>query len=173
GWAPRIVAGDEPEVVHQALAQALDDVVAAVHDIQHHARTGGRGPRPRWPMIVLRTLKGWTGPKEVDGLPVEGTFRAHQVPLAELTTKPEHLVQLEEWLRSYEPEQLFDEHGAVRPELAALAPRGDRRMGANPHANGGLLLRELELPDFREFAVDVPLPGASTAEATRVLGRML
>src|SRR5439155_24260933 len=136
GYAPRFVEGSEPVAMDQQMAATLDEVVEEIGEIQRRARSGARG-RPRWPMIVLRTLKGWTGPKEVDGLPVEGTFRAHQVPLAELTTKPEHLAQLEEWLRSYEPEQLFDEHGAVRPEVAALAPRGDRRMGANPHANGG------------------------------------
>ena len=173
GWAPRIVAGDEPEVVHQALAQALDDVVAAVHDIQHHARTGGRGPRPRWPMIVLRTPKGWTGPKEVDGLPVEGTWRAHQVPLSEVRTNRDHLRALDTWMRSYRPEELFDEHGRPRVEVVALAPAGARRMGANPNANGGLVLRDLVLPDFREYGVEVGRPGTTPVEPTRVLGAWL
>ncbi len=132
-----------------------------------------RGARPRWPMIVLVTPKGWTGPKLVDGLPAEGSFRSHQVPLADLAAKPEHLRQLERWLRSYEPENLFDEHGGLQPEIAALAPSGTRRMGANPHANGGLLLRDLEMPDFREHAVDVPRPGENTSEATRLLGGLL
>ncbi len=124
-------------------------------------------------MIVLRTPKGWTGPKFVDGLPAEGSFRSHQVPLADLTGNPEHLAQLEEWMRSYRPEELFDERGALRGELAALAPEGERRMGANPHANGGLLLRDLELPDFRDYAVEVPPPGTGTSEPTRVLGGFL
>lgn len=124
-------------------------------------------------MIVLRTPKGWTGPKEVDGLPAEGSFRSHQVPLTDLASKPEHLAQLEAWLRSYQPEELFDERGALRPELSALAPEGDLRMGANPHANGGRLLRALEMPDFRDHAVEVSRPAASTSEATRVLGGFL
>ena len=147
---------------------------AEIAEIQRRAREGshehGDAARPRWPMIVLRTPKGWTGPKVVDGLPAEGSFRSHQVPLSDLAGNPEHLRQLEEWLASYRPEELFDEDGALRAELAALAPKGERRMGANPHANGGVLLRELELPDFRDYAVEVPAPTASVSEPTRVLG---
>src|SRR5205085_6379706 len=133
----------------------------------------GGQERPRWPMIVLRTPKGWTGPKTVDGLPTEGSFRSHQVPLARVREDPEHLAALEAWLRSYRPHELFDDGGALRPELRALAPRGERRMGANPHANGGLLLRDLELPDFRRYAVDVTAPARATSEATRLLGEWL
>jgi xylulose-5-phosphate/fructose-6-phosphate phosphoketolase len=172
GYAPRFVAGDDPRTVHQLMAAALDQAVDEIAGIQRRAREGGSSGRPSWPMIVLRTPKGWTGPKEVDGLPVEGTFRAHQVPLADLAN-PQHLEQLEQWLRSYRPLELFDGDGALRPELAALAPRGERRMGANPNANGGLLLRELELPDFREYGVSVRAPAATTTEATRLLGRFL
>jgi xylulose-5-phosphate/fructose-6-phosphate phosphoketolase len=173
GYAPRFVSGSEPEEMHQRMAATLDEVVGEIRVLQRRAREQGDPTRPRWPMIVLRTPKGWTGPKEVDGVPVEGTFRAHQVPLAGLAERPEHLAALEAWMRSYRPEELFDQSGALRPELAALAPRGERRMGTNPHANGGLLTRPLELPDFRDYAVDVPEPGASTAEATRVLGAFL
>jgi len=151
----------------------LDEVVGEIRAIQRRAREQGDATRPRWPMLVLRTPKGWTGPREVDGVQVEGTFRAHQVPLSGLAERPEHLRELEAWMRSYRPEELFDETGALRPELAELAPRGPRRMGANPHANGGLLTRALELPDFRAYAVEVPSPGAATAEATRVLGDFL
>jgi len=179
GYAPRFVTGDEPEAMHQLMATTLDEVVEEIAQIQLTAR-GNADPtradqpqRPRWPMIVLRTPKGWTGPKVVDGLPAEGSFRSHQVPLADLASKPEHLAQLEAWMRSYAPDELFDERGALRPELAALAPEGQRRMGANPHANGGLLLRDLEMPDFREHAVAVPQPGAGATEATRVLGGFL
>jgi xylulose-5-phosphate/fructose-6-phosphate phosphoketolase len=173
GYRPLIVAGDEPDPVHQQLAAALDDALDEIARIQHAARERGETRRPRWPMLILRTPKGWTGPKEVDGLPVEGTWRSHQVPLADVREHPERLVQLEEWLRSYRPEELFDEHGTVVPELEALSPGGERRMSANPHANGGLLLRDLELPDFRDYAVDVPKPGTTLGEATRVLGRFL
>jgi xylulose-5-phosphate/fructose-6-phosphate phosphoketolase len=173
GYAPRFVEGEDPETMHQLMAATLDEVTAEIEEIQRHARAHGRGERPRWPMIVLRTPKGWTGPKFVDGFAAEGSFRSHQVPLADLAANPVHLVQLEEWLRSYRPEELFDERGALSPELAELAPRGDRRMGASPHANGGLLLRPLELPDFRDYAVQVPAPAASTSEATRVLGGFL
>ncbi|MGC2373375.1 MAG: phosphoketolase family protein [Solirubrobacteraceae bacterium] len=177
GYAPRFVEGDEPDAMHQAMAATLDDVTAEIAEIQRRARKDGNPThpreRPRWPMIVLRTPKGWTGPKEVDGLPAEGSFRSHQVPLSDLAGNPEHLAQLEEWLHSYHPGELFDEHGALRPELAALAPVGERRMGANPHANGGLLLRELELPDFREYAVEVPAPTASISAPMRVLGEFL
>jgi xylulose-5-phosphate/fructose-6-phosphate phosphoketolase len=173
GYAPRFVVGDEPSAVHQALAAELDGAVADIAAIQRRAREEGDATRPRWPMLVLRTPKGWTGPEEVDGVTVEGTFRAHQVPLAALRERPEHLAQLEAWMRSYRPEELFDDDGALRAELAALAPEGPRRMGANPHANGGLRTRDLELPDFRDYAVAVPQPAEHTSEATRVLGAWL
>jgi xylulose-5-phosphate/fructose-6-phosphate phosphoketolase len=177
GYAPRFVEGSDPMAMHQLMAATLDEVVEEITRIQTRAREGGDparpGERPRWPMIVLRTPKGWTGPAFVDGLPAEGSFRSHQVPLADLAHNPEHLAQLETWMRSYRPEELFDEHGALLPELSALAPEGERRMGANPHANGGLLLRDLEMPDFREHAVEVPRPGTNTSEATRLLGGFL
>jgi len=173
GYAPRFVEGHDPDVMHQLMAATLDEVLGEIDAIQQRARSGGEVARPSWPMIVLKTPKGWTGPKYVDGLPAEGTFRSHQVPLAEVRTNPEHLAQLEQWLRSYRPEELFDEHGTLRPSLAALAPSGELRMGANPHANGGRLLRPLELPDFRDYGVAVPAPGTSTSEATRVLGTFL
>jgi xylulose-5-phosphate/fructose-6-phosphate phosphoketolase len=173
GYEPYYVAGDEPRRMHELMAETLDRVVERIHEIQRDAREKGVTRRPRWPMIVLASPKGWTGPESVDGKPTEGSFRSHQVPLAGLAQNPAHLRQLEEWMRSYRPEELFDERGALRPELAELAPRGQRRMGANPHANGGLLLRDLELPDFRRYAVTVPRPGAIDAEATRVLGTML
>jgi xylulose-5-phosphate/fructose-6-phosphate phosphoketolase len=173
GYAPRFVEGHQPEPMHRAMAATLDEVVAEIRAIQAAARNGGEGARALWPMIVLVTPKGWTGPKEVDGQPTEGSFRSHQVPLAGLATNPEHLAQLEAWLRSYRAEELFDERGALREEVAQLAPVGERRMGSNPHANGGLLLRDLELPDFRDYAVQVPEPGRSSSEATRVLGAWL
>jgi xylulose-5-phosphate/fructose-6-phosphate phosphoketolase len=173
GHEPLFVSGDEPEEMHAAMAATLDRALDRIAEIQHAARDGRGEGRPRWPMIVLRTPKGWTGPKEVDGLRTEGSFRSHQVPLAEVRTRPEHLAQLEAWMRSYAPEELFDESGALVADLAALPPRGDRRMGANPHTNGGELLRDLRLPDFRDYAVDVPSPGATSAEATRVLGGFL
>jgi xylulose-5-phosphate/fructose-6-phosphate phosphoketolase len=173
GYEPRFVEGSDPARVHQDMAAAFDAVIEEIRAIQKQAREHGFTKRPVWPMIVMVTPKGWTGPKEVDGKPVEGTFRAHQVPLSELGTKPKHLRMLETWMRSYRPEELFDETGRLVPELAALAPQGARRMGSNPHANGGLLLRELRVPDFRQYAVPVPKPGAETAEATRALGRML
>src|SRR4051812_22594914 len=173
GYAPRFVTGDDPATVHRELAATFDEIADEIAAIQRRAREEGATDRPRWPMIVLRTPKGWTGPKVVDGLPAEGTFRSHQVPLAGLRDNPEHLAQLEAWMGSYRPEELFDEQGALRPELAALAPEGERRMGANPRANGGLLLRDLELPDFRDYAVDVPAPAERTSEATRVLGGWL
>ena len=173
GYAPRFVEGDEPAAMHQLMAATLDDVAEEIAEIQRLARAGETAARPRWPMIVLRTPKGWTGPKTVDGLPAEGSFRSHQVPLADLAANPVHLAQLETWMRSYRPDELFDESGALREELATLAPTGERRMGANPHANGGLLLRDLELPDFRSYAVDVPSPTASVSEPTRVLGAFL
>ena len=164
------VEGDEPAAMHQAMAAALDEIVAEIRRIQDDAREGGNRERPRWPMIVLRSPKGWTGPKEVDGLPVEGTWRSHQVPLANLAENPQHVRALEAWMRSYRPEELFDEHGRPRPDTVAIAPEGDRRMGANPHANGGLLLRDLRLPAFRDYAVDVIAPGVGSSEATRVMG---
>jgi xylulose-5-phosphate/fructose-6-phosphate phosphoketolase len=197
GYRPIVVAGDEPLAVHRALAAALDDALDDIRRLQDEARSAaGRnrrstapsgsdptrdgaatgetvGTRVRWPMIILRTPKGWTGPREVDGKLVEGTFRAHQVPLAEVRTNPAHLAQLEAWMRSYRPDELFDEDGRPRAELTDLAPRGIRRMGANPHANGGELLRDLDLPDFRDYAVGVPSPGSTTSEATRVLGTWL
>jgi xylulose-5-phosphate/fructose-6-phosphate phosphoketolase len=173
GYAPRFVEGSDPALMHQQMAATLDEVTAEIAAIQHGARTQGLDERPRWPMIVLRTPKGWTGPKLVDGLAAEGSFRSHQVPLADLDSNPEHLAQLESWMRSYRPEELFDEQGALVSELAALAPQGERRMGANRHANGGLLLRALEMPDFRAHAVEVPRPATTTSEATRVLGQFL
>jgi xylulose-5-phosphate/fructose-6-phosphate phosphoketolase len=173
GWTPYFVEGHEPREMHQAMAATLDSVVEEIQQIQHDARTRGVTTRPRWPMIVLNTPKGWTGPKMVDGLPVEGTFRAHQVPLSEPGTNPEHLKQLEAWMKSYRPDELFDATGRFEPEFAELAPAGDRRMGANPHANGGILLRDLRMPDFRQYAVEVPAPGAVDAEDTRVAGRFI
>jgi xylulose-5-phosphate/fructose-6-phosphate phosphoketolase len=173
GYAPRFVEGSDPTEMHQLMAATLDEVLDEIAAIQHRAREEHDLTRPRWPMIVLRSPKGWTGPKEVDGLPAEGSFRSHQVPLAGMRTNPQHLAQLEEWLRSYRPEELFDEAGTVRPEIAALAPEGDRRMSANPNANGGLVMRALELPDFRDYAVDVSAPTKTTSEATRVLGGWL
>jgi xylulose-5-phosphate/fructose-6-phosphate phosphoketolase len=174
GYDPVIVAGHEPAAMHALMARTLDQVAERIAEIQRVARTGATGAqRPAWPMIVLRTLKGWTGPKEVDGLPAEGTFRSHQVPLAHVREDPAHLASLEAWLRSYRPEELFEDDGALRADLAALPPRGPRRMSANPHANGGVLLRDLEMPDFRNYAVGVPLPATTTSEATRVLGALL
>src|SRR4051812_23787066 len=173
GHEPLFVSGSDPDEMHVAMAATLDRALDRIAEIQDAARDGRGKGRPRWPMIVLRTPKGWTGPKEVDGLPTEGSFRSHQVPLAEVRTRPEHLAQLEAWMRSYAPEELFDESGALVADLAALPPRGDRCMGANPHTNGGELLRDLRLPDFRDYAVDVPAPGATSAEATRVLGGFL
>jgi xylulose-5-phosphate/fructose-6-phosphate phosphoketolase len=173
GYAVHVVEGDDPKLVHQQLAATMDAVVGEIHAIQRSARVDGDLSRPTWPAIVLKTPKGWTGPKEVDGLPVEGTWRAHQVPIPEARTNPEHLAQLETWLRSYHPEELFDSSGALVDEVAQLAPRDYRRMSANPHANGGLLLRELRLPDFRDYAVALLRPGAGESEPTRVLGGWL
>jgi xylulose-5-phosphate/fructose-6-phosphate phosphoketolase len=177
GYNPYFVEGHEPEPMHQAMAVTLDQCLADIKGIQKDARENGfpncENGRPTWPMIVLVSPKGWTGPKIVDGLQIEGTFRAHQVPLDEVRTKPEHLKILEEWLRSYRPDELFDDRGRLVQELAALAPAGDRRMGANPHANGGLLLKDLRMPDFREYAVEVAKPGVTIGEATRVLGLFL
>jgi len=173
GYDPYFVEGSDPAELHDRLAATMDAVIEEIHAIQRHARTDRRTERPRWPMIVLRTPKGWTGPKEVDGKQTEGTWRSHQVPFAELATKPQHLKLLETWMRSYRPEELFDAQGAPRSEWLALAPRGERRMGANPHANGGQLLRDLRLPDFRDYALPVTAPGAVTGEATRVMGQFL
>jgi len=179
GWEPRFVVGEEPRAMHEAMAATLDEVLDQIASIQQRARRATRSPgedqvaRPRWPLIVLQTPKGWTGPKKVDGKQIEGTWRAHQVPLAELASNPAHLRMLEEWLHSYQPEELFEENGAPRAVLQQLVPPGVRRMGLNPHANGGMLLRELRLPDYRQYATDVPRPGAITAESTRVLGRYL
>ncbi len=174
GYEPQIVTGDDPAAVHQALAEVLDSALDDIATIQRVARSGDTSAgRPNWPMIVLRTPKGWTGPHEVDGVLVEGTFRAHQVPLTATRTNPEHLAQLQDWLRSYRPEELFDEHGTLVTRVRAFAPAGDRRMSANPHANGGQLLRDLDLPDFRDYAVAVERPAATSSEATRVLGAYL
>jgi xylulose-5-phosphate/fructose-6-phosphate phosphoketolase len=173
GYKPYFVEGDDPMTMHQRMAAVLDEAWAEIRAIQLDARERGVTARPRWPMIVLRSPKGWTGPKMVDGKPAEGTFRSHQVPLSNVATNPEHLRQLEEWMRSYRPEELFDEAGRLRAELATLAPVGTRRMGANPHANGGLLLRDLAMPDYRAYAVDVPTPGTVVAESTRVMGVFL
>jgi len=173
GYQPVYVAGDEPSVMHHQMAAAVDGAMAAIAAIGEQARAGRGAERPRWPLIVLRTPKGWTGPAEVDGLPVAGTWRAHQVPLAEVRTNPAHLRQLSDWLLSYRPDELFDSQGRPRPELLAHIPGGDLRLGACPQANGGLLLRDLVLPDFRDYAIDVGVPGASLSEPTRVLGGML
>ncbi len=182
-WKPYFVEGHEPEAMHQLMAGTLDEVVKEIRAIQEKARSGGKASGtnsteketslPIWPMIVFRSPKGWTGPKVVDGKPVEGTWRAHQVPVADLQTKPEHVKILEDWMRSYRADELFDANGKFISELAELAPKGTRRMGANPHANGGLLLRDLVMPDFRKYAVAVAKPGTGNAEATRVLGTFL
>ena len=173
GWTPYYVGGDDPALMHEAMATTLDTVMEEIKRIQHEARVNGNTVRPRWPMIVLKSPKGWTGPKWVDGQQIEGTFRAHQVPLSDPVAHPEHLKLLEEWLRSYKPEELFDVQGRLKPELAELAPKGERRMGANPQANGGLLLRDLIMPDFREYAVDVPSPGSVLAADAHELGVFL
>ncbi len=173
GWMPIFVEGDDPVLMHEAMATALDLAVAQIKAIQAKARAQSDATRPRWPMIVLASPKGWTGPKVVDGLQVEGTFRSHQVPLSDPAAHPEHLQLLEDWLQSYRPQELFDAQGRLNPELAELAPTGKRRMGANPHANGGLLLRDLQLPDFRAYAAAVPAPGAPGIGDTRVLGPFL
>jgi xylulose-5-phosphate/fructose-6-phosphate phosphoketolase len=175
GYEPYIVAGDDPATVHRLLAETMDRVADDIARIQAAARAAAQaeGERRRWPMIVLRTPKGWTGPKVVDGLPAEGSFRSHQVPLADVRNNREHLAQLDEWLRSYRPDELFDEDGTIRPDVAALSPRGPRRMSANPHTNGGLLLRDLRLPDFRDYAVKVEKPAVDSAEATKVMATFL
>lgn len=173
GYQPYFVEGDEPETMHQLMATTLDHVLAEIQKIQNDARSHGFTERPRWPMIIMRTPKGWTGPKTVDGVQIEGTFRAHQVPVTDLDKKPGHLKILEDWMREYKPQELFDQKGELIPELAELAPKGNRRMGMNPHANGGLLLKDLKLPDFRQYAVKVEKPGVATEESTRILGRFL
>jgi xylulose-5-phosphate/fructose-6-phosphate phosphoketolase len=172
GYKPHFVEGDDPPLMHQLMAATLDKVIAEIKDIQAEARRNPDAPRPQWPMIILRSPKGWTGPKTVDGLQIEGTFRSHQVPVTDLD-KPEHLKILEQWMLSYKPEELFDKNGKFMPELAALAPTGNRRMGANPHANGGLLLKDLKMPDFRQYAVKVTQQGSEFGESTRVLGKFL
>ena len=172
GHRPLLVSGDDPEFVHEAFAEAMDDALDEIRDIQDAARDEGASGRPRWPMIILRTPKGWTGPATVDGVPMEGTWRAHQVPMSDVRENPAHLRLLEEWLRSYRPEELFDDDGRLVPELAGLAPEGNRRMSANPHANGGVK-RDLILPDFRDYAVPVGVPATTFSEATRVLGQFL
>ena len=173
GWTPYFVEGFEPALMHEAMAATLDRAIEAIQALQHAARVGGSTVRPRWPMIVLESPKGWTGPKLVDGQAIEGTFRAHQVPISDPSSHPGHLELLESWLKSYRPEELFDEQGRLLAEIAALAPAGTRRMGANPHANGGTLLHDLRMPDYREYGGDVPVPGVRGIGDTRVLGRFL
>ena len=173
GYKPYFVEGSEPQAMHQLMAETLDTVIAEIKKIQKEARDTGKAARPRWPMIIFRSPKGWTGPKKVDGLKVEGFWRAHQVPVADMATKPSHIKILEKWMKSYKAGELFDENGTLIPELTELAPKGNRRMGANPHANGGLLLRPLAMPDFRDYAIQVPEPGKITGEATKVLGQFL
>jgi xylulose-5-phosphate/fructose-6-phosphate phosphoketolase len=164
GYKPYLVEGSEPETVHQLMAETLDTIIDEIKAIQNEACTIGVGKRPQWPMIILRTPKGWTGPKEVDGVKTEGSWRSHQVPFAEMAEKPDHVKLLEKWMKSYSPEELFDENGKLIPEVAELAPKADRRMGANPHANGGILLKDLKMPDFRDYAVKVTKPGQVLAE---------
>ena len=173
GYQPFFVEGDDPDTMHRLMAATLDIVTAKIHEIQRNARVNGATVRPTWPMIILRTPKGWTGPKEVDGKQTEGSWRSHQVPFSEMATKPSHLKLLEEWMKSYRPEELFDENGRLLADIAALAPVGEQRMSANPHANGGVLLRDLEMPDFRQYAVEVTKPGSVDAEATRLMGELL
>src|SRR5579863_2061976 len=170
GYKPYFVEGHEPERMHQLMAANLDSVIGEIQSIQQTARSEASPHRPAWPMIILRSPKGWTGPKFVDGKPVEGTFRAHQVPIDDIKN-PKHLKLLDEWMRSYKAEELFDDHGTFRAEFAELAPKGDRRMGANPHANGGLLLSDLRMPDFSDYALKVEHPGVTTGQATRELGK--
>ncbi len=173
GYKPYFVEGSDPETMHQLMAQTLDTIAAEIKAIQNDARTNGFTKRPQWPMIILRSPKGWSGPKEVDGKQTEGSWRSHQVPLAEIANNPGHLKVLEDWMKSYKPEELFDENGTLIAELAELAPKGDRRMGANPYANGGLLLKDLKTPDFRDYAVEVTKPGTAIGEATREMGYFL
>ena len=173
GYKAHFVEGHEPDVMHPLMAATLDAVVAEIHEIQRKARVDGETDRPTWPLIILRSPKGWTGPRVVDGKPVEDTWRSHQVPLSELATKPGHIKLLEEWMKSYKPEELFDATGRLIPELAELAPSGTRRMGANPIANGGILLKDLAMPDFRDYQIKVMKPGTTESEATRELGKFL
>jgi len=177
GYLPHFVEGDEPAKMHQRMAATLDEVISEIKRIQTEARGGsskaGEVKRPRWPMIVLRTPKGWTCPKEIDGQRTEDYWRSHQVPMGEMHENPKHVAILEKWMKSYRPEELFESNGGFKADLAELAPKGDRRMSANPHANGGLLLKDLRMPDFRQYAVEVPSPGQATAEATRVMGKFL
>ncbi len=173
GWTPHFVDGFEPELMHEAMATTLDTVVEDIKQIQRYARSNGATARPRWPMIVLDSPKGWTGPKVVDGKQIEGTFRAHQVPISDPRAHPGHLALIEDWLKSYRPDELFDQQGRLKPELTELAPKNNRRMGANPHANGGLLLRDLHMPNFRDYAVEVASPGVRGIGDTHVLGRFL
>ncbi len=173
GWAPFYVEGDEPQEMHQLMAAVMEETVKRIQQIQQHARSNNDPQRPRWPMIVFNSPKGWTGPKVVDGLKIEGTYRAHQIPLQVDADHLPHLKMLENWMKSYKPEELFTDEGQLLPELAELAPKGDRRMGANPHANGGLLLHDLNMPDFRKYALDVPAPGAVEASDTHTLGILL
>jgi xylulose-5-phosphate/fructose-6-phosphate phosphoketolase len=173
GWTPYFVEGTDPQAMHELIAATIDKAVEAIQQIQTNARSNSDTTWPRWPMIVLKSPKGWTGPKVVDGLQIEGTFRAHQVPLLVDTEHPDHVKLLEDWMKSYKAEELFDEEGRLIPELAELAPKGDRRMGANPHANGGILLRDLQMPDFHQHAVTVSSPGAVQVEDTLILGSFL
>jgi xylulose-5-phosphate/fructose-6-phosphate phosphoketolase len=173
GYKPYFVEGSDPEAMHQLMAQTLDTVIEEIKAIQQDARTNGFTKRPQWPMIILRSPKGWTGPKEVDGKKTEDFWRSHQVPFAELASKPDHIKLLEDWMKGYKPEELFDENGKLLDELAELAPKRQRRMGDNPHANGGILLRDLKMPDFRDYAIEVTNPGTTYAEATRVMGQFL
>lgn len=173
GYYPYVVAGDDPVQMHQAMASTLAQIFSKIKSIQSEARTSGTARRSRWPLLILRSPKGWTGPEEVDGKVTEGSWRSHQVPFSDLTDNPDHIQLLEDWMKSYRPEELFNETGKFNPELAELAPKGPRRMGDNPHANGGLLLKNLRLPDFRDYAVDVPQPATETAEATRIMGCFL
>ena len=173
GWTPHFVEGDDPETMHQLMANTLEEVIADIHQIQSNARSNNDNTRPRWPMIVLKSPKGWTGPKVVDGLHIEGTFRSHQVPLLVDADHPDHLKLLEDWMKSYKPEELFDEKGTLKQELAELTPKGNRRMGANLHTNGGMLLKDLKMPDFHDHAVHVPAPGAVYGQDTMVLGKFL
>ena len=173
GYKPHFVEGDDPAVMHELMAATLETVIGEIRDIQADARKNGFSKRPIWPMIVMRTPKGWTCPKEIDGKREEGYWRSHQVPMSAMRGHPEHVRILETWMKSYRPEELFDDDGRLKGELAALAPQGTRRMSANPHANGGQLLRDLKLPNFRDYAVEVPSPGSVTAEATRVMGQFL
>ncbi len=173
GYKSYFVEGSEPETMHQLMAGTLDKIISEIRSIQKKARKNGKAKRPQWPMIILRTPKGWTGPKEVDGKKTEDFWRSHQVPFSEMAGRPDHVKLLEDWMKSYKPEELFDENGTFKPELAELAPKGERRMGANPHANGGVLLKNLRMPDFRDYAVKVENPGQVFGEATRVLGNFL